>query len=166
MPGPYRHFDRLQAACAGLAPMPTAVVCPDDAYSLQGALAARDAGLIVPILIGDPGRIRAAADAAGANLDGLELVDAADATGTAAAAAAVGLVGDGRARAIMKGNLHSDTLLGQVVRQDGGPIAGLYAAGELLGTAQLMGSAFCGGMNVMPALTYGRLLGQKLPVSA
>lgn len=50
----------------------------------------------------------------------------------------------------------------QVIRSDGSVIKGLYAAGELLGTAQLMGSAFCGGMNVMPALTYGKLLGQKM----
>ena len=50
----------------------------------------------------------------------------------------------------------------QVVRQDGSTIKGLYAAGELLGTAQLMGSAFCGGMNVMPALTYGKLLGGRM----
>jgi len=55
----------------------------------------------------------------------------------------------------------------QVIKGDGAPIRGLYAAGELLGTAQLMGSAFCGGMNVMPALTYGKLLGQKMiPISA
>ena len=49
----------------------------------------------------------------------------------------------------------------QVIRKDGSAIKGLYAAGELLGTAQLMGSAFCGGMNVMPALTYGKLLGGR-----
>jgi fumarate reductase flavoprotein subunit len=50
----------------------------------------------------------------------------------------------------------------EAIRLDGSPIPGLYAAGELLGTAQLMGRAFCGGMNVMPALTYGKLLGQRL----
>ncbi|HMN80210.1 MAG TPA: bifunctional enoyl-CoA hydratase/phosphate acetyltransferase [Burkholderiaceae bacterium] len=126
MPGPYRHFDRLEAACAGLAPMPTAIVCPDDALSLQGALATMRAGFIVPLLIGDAAKIRAAADAAGVDLDGIELIDACDAAGSssapgsAAAAAAVALVQQGRARAIMKGNLHSDTLLGQIVRREGG----------------------------------------------
>ncbi len=49
----------------------------------------------------------------------------------------------------------------QVVRKDGRPIPGLYAAGELLGTGQLMGNSYCGGMTVTPALTFGRLLGQK-----
>ena len=55
----------------------------------------------------------------------------------------------------------------QVIRADGSTIRGLYAAGELLGTAQLMGSAFCGGMNVMPAITYGKILGQRMiPLTA
>jgi fumarate reductase flavoprotein subunit len=50
----------------------------------------------------------------------------------------------------------------QVIRPDGRPIPGLYAAGELLGSGQLMGSSFCGGMMGTPALTFGRLLGAKL----
>jgi fumarate reductase flavoprotein subunit len=49
----------------------------------------------------------------------------------------------------------------QVLRQDGRPIPGLYAGGELLGTGQLMGNSYCGGMTVTPSLTFGRLLGQK-----
>jgi fumarate reductase flavoprotein subunit len=50
----------------------------------------------------------------------------------------------------------------QVIRPDGSPVPGLYAAGELLGSGQLMGSSFCGGMMGTPALTFGRLLGDKL----
>lgn len=50
----------------------------------------------------------------------------------------------------------------QVIRKDGSAIKGLYAAGEIIGTSQLMGSAFCGGMNVMPAITYGKLLGSRM----
>jgi fumarate reductase flavoprotein subunit len=42
------------------------------------------------------------------------------------------------------------------------PIAGLYAAGEILGMAALSGSAFVGGMSVTPALSFGRWLGQQL----
>lgn len=54
----------------------------------------------------------------------------------------------------------------QVIRKDGSPIGGLYAAGEVIGTAQLMGSAFVGGMNVMPAITFGKMLGGRtLPLS-
>lgn len=50
----------------------------------------------------------------------------------------------------------------QVIREDQTPIPGLYAAGELLGAAAFMGRSYCGGMLVTPALTFGRLLGQRL----
>jgi fumarate reductase flavoprotein subunit len=50
----------------------------------------------------------------------------------------------------------------RVIREDGEPIANLYAAGEVLGSGQLMGQSFCGGMLATPALTFGRLLGQRL----
>lgn len=50
----------------------------------------------------------------------------------------------------------------QVIRQDGSVIPNLFAAGELLGSGQTMGKAACGGMMVTPAMTFGRLLGQRL----
>ncbi len=50
----------------------------------------------------------------------------------------------------------------QVIRPDRSAIPGLWAAGELLGASQTMGRAVCGGMMATPALTFGRLLGQKL----
>jgi fumarate reductase flavoprotein subunit len=54
----------------------------------------------------------------------------------------------------------------RVLRADGGVVANLYAAGELLGSSQTMGQAACGGMMVTPAMTFGRLLGQTLPIGA
>ncbi|MDX2144099.1 MAG: FAD-dependent oxidoreductase [Rhodospirillaceae bacterium] len=42
------------------------------------------------------------------------------------------------------------------------PIPGLYAAGEVIGAGQTMGDAAVGGMMVTPAITFGRLLGQRL----
>ena len=50
----------------------------------------------------------------------------------------------------------------QVLRPDGGAIPGLYAAGEILGSGQLQGNAFVGGMMVMPCIVFGRLLGERL----
>jgi len=50
----------------------------------------------------------------------------------------------------------------RVIKQDGTPIPGLYAAGELLGAGQFMGRSYCGGMLVTPAITFGRLLGQRM----
>jgi len=49
----------------------------------------------------------------------------------------------------------------QVIKQDGTPIGGLYAAGELLGTGATSGRAICGGMLVTPAITFGKLLGER-----
>ena len=42
------------------------------------------------------------------------------------------------------------------------PIAGLFAAGEVLGAAATSGNAFCGGMLVTPSLSFGRILGRRL----
>jgi len=50
----------------------------------------------------------------------------------------------------------------EVVRADGAPIANLFATGEILGMGLHSGDAFVGGMGLMPALTYGRMLGQKM----
>ncbi len=49
-----------------------------------------------------------------------------------------------------------------VIREGGDPIPNLYAAGELLGSGQTMGRAACGGMMITPALTFGRLLGDRM----
>ena len=50
----------------------------------------------------------------------------------------------------------------QVIREDGTPVGSLYAAGEILGMGLHSGNAFVGGMGLMPALTYGRMLGQSI----
>jgi len=50
----------------------------------------------------------------------------------------------------------------RVTREDGTPIPNLYAAGEVIGGAALSGHALTNGMGVTPALTFGRLLGQKI----
>jgi phosphate butyryltransferase len=112
------HFDRLIKEAKKLQPMPTAVVCPDDATSLAGAILAKTEGLIVPILIGSRLQIDKAAKEAKLDISNIELIDITD--HKLAAAKAVELVHQQRATAIMKGNLHSDELLSQVVKKDGG----------------------------------------------
>ena len=59
------------------------------------------------------------------------------------------------------GGLAADGQL-RVLRKDGSPIPNLYAAGEILGAGTTMGRSHVGGMCVTPALTLGRLLGQKM----
>lgn len=49
-----------------------------------------------------------------------------------------------------------------VIKENGEPIENLFGAGEVLGFARATGNAFCGGMSLTPALTGGRLLGQKI----
>lgn len=49
-----------------------------------------------------------------------------------------------------------------VITEDSAPIPGLYALGEVLGSGQLMGRSFCGGMMATPAMTFGRLLGDSI----
>jgi succinate dehydrogenase/fumarate reductase flavoprotein subunit len=53
-----------------------------------------------------------------------------------------------------------DTLA--VRHRDGTRINGLYAIGEVIGAAATMGNAFCSGMVITPAITFGRLLGARL----
>ena len=50
----------------------------------------------------------------------------------------------------------------RVLRPDGGTVAGLYAVGEVIGGGNTSGDSFVNGMMVTPALTFGRLLGQKI----
>ena len=49
----------------------------------------------------------------------------------------------------------------QVLDESEKPIGGLYAAGEILGFTRLSGAAFVGGMSLMPAMTFGRLIGEQ-----
>ncbi len=50
----------------------------------------------------------------------------------------------------------------RVVQANGTVIPNLYAAGEVIGFTKVSGNAFVGGMSLMPALTFGRLLGQQI----
>jgi phosphate butyryltransferase len=110
--------DRLLAACRVLPPLGTAVVVPEEELALRAALTAAREGLIAPVLIGNADRIRTLAKACGLELDGVAIEDAAGAD--AAAARAVELVHQGRVAAIMKGFLHTDELLREVVKAQGG----------------------------------------------
>ncbi|HEX5788311.1 MAG TPA: bifunctional enoyl-CoA hydratase/phosphate acetyltransferase, partial [Woeseiaceae bacterium] len=98
--------------------VPTAVAHPCEATALAGALEAAAEGLIRPILVGPPARIAETARDIGADLAGIEIVAAPHSH--ASAAAAVELVRSGKAELLMKGSLHSDELLGEVVKRDTG----------------------------------------------
>lgn len=113
------HLQHLLDQAKAQGPIPVAVAYPCDAGSLQAAMQAAQAGLITPLLVGPEARIRAAAQSAGLDLAGASIHSTAD-DPRAAAAQAAALCGSGQARALMKGSLHSDELLGAAVAREAG----------------------------------------------
>ncbi len=114
----HRHCERLVASCAGLKPIAMAVICPEEPQALEGALRAHAAGLIEPVLIGNRRRVDAAAASLGADLAQFQRIDAD--SDFASSAAAVRMAREGKVQALMKGHLHTDVMLAEVVRRDGG----------------------------------------------
>jgi phosphate acetyltransferase len=108
--------DLLARAARG-APPRVALVNAGGATALEGLREMQAAGLAKPILVGDPGRIAAAAEAIGWDVAGLRLVEA---PGVAAAGAAAALARDGEADMIMKGQVHTSTFLKGLLPRDAG----------------------------------------------
>jgi phosphate acetyltransferase len=115
-----RHdkYDALIRACAALPPLRTAVVHPCDEIALSAVQAAAAAKLILPVLVGPRSRIQALAASLRIELTGMQLVDVPHSH--AAAEKAVAMVRAGEADALMKGSLHTDELMAEVVRRDTG----------------------------------------------
>ncbi len=111
-------FRRLLEYCAPLPDIITAVAHPCDETSLNAAVDAADASLIVPVLIGPADKIRAAADQYEIDIHRFEIVDVPHSH--AAAAKAVEWVRNGQADVLMKGSLHTDELMHEVMRVDTG----------------------------------------------
>jgi phosphate acetyltransferase len=114
----HEKYQRLIEATQGLPPVATAVAHPCDASSLGAAVDAAKRRLIRPILVGPRAKIEAVARELGVDLSAYELVEAPHSH--AAAAEAVALVAAGRAEALMKGSLHTDELMGAVVKRETG----------------------------------------------
>lgn len=95
-----------------------AVVHPCTAPSLAAALAARDAGLIEPVLVAPRAKLEAIAAQAGIDLTGLRIEDVPHSH--AAAARAAELARSGTVEALMKGSLHTDELMSAVLASDAG----------------------------------------------
>ena len=109
----HQRFRDLLVRTAGRPPVPVAIAHPCDDLSLGAAVEMAKAGLVVPILVGPVAKIRAAALAAGLDIAAYRIVDVPHSH--AAAAAAVALVRSGEAALLMKGSLHTDELMHEVV---------------------------------------------------
>jgi phosphate acetyltransferase len=114
----HERYEKLIKRCKKLTAASTAVAHPCDESSLRGAVDAAKAGLIAPILVGPAARIREIAAKAGLDIAGYPIVEAA--FSQESAEKAVEQVRNGHAEALMKGSLHTDELMGAVVRRDTG----------------------------------------------
>jgi phosphate acetyltransferase len=134
------RYQQLLGMVKGLEPIPTAVVHPCDKESLKGPVMAAQAGIIEPFLVGPEAKIRAVAEEFDIDLSGIRIVNARHSHEAAAAAVALARTGD--VEALMKGSLHTDELMAEVVSKTGG-----------LRTGRRISHVF-----VMDVPTYPRLL--------
>ena len=107
------RYEHLLRITEGLSAIAMAVAHPCDTESLNGALMARDRGLIEPTLVGPEDKLRALAEQHGLDLYGCRLVNVPHSH--AAAESAVALAREGQVEALMKGSLHTDELMAEVV---------------------------------------------------
>lgn len=111
------RYQHVLDMAKGLPPAKTAVVYPCDKESLKGPISAMRAGLIEPILIGPESKIRQVALENELDLTGIRIVDVEQSHD--AAAAGVAMIKSGEAEVLMKGSLHTDELMGEVVAKTG-----------------------------------------------
>ncbi len=98
-------------------PLLTAIVHPCDEVSLRAAAEAASAGLITPILVGPEPKIRSVAAAFGIDISRFWIEHVPHSH--AAAARAVALAREGDVKMLMKGALHTDELLHEVMAETG-----------------------------------------------
>ncbi len=112
---PTPRFAALLEQARRLPPIRVAVVDAGEEHVLQGILEARDQGLLEPLLVGEPGRIRELAGKLG--FEGVEKVLVPAASETEAARTGVELVVQKRADALAKGWIHTDQLMHPVLEK-------------------------------------------------
>ena len=111
-------YERLLARCKEVPPITTAVAHPCDDASLGAVLQAARAGILEPILAGPADKIRRVAKELNVDVEAYDIEDTPHSH--ASAARAVELVRQGRAEVLMKGSLHTDELMSEVVKKDTG----------------------------------------------
>jgi phosphate acetyltransferase len=114
----HERYQHLLNKVHGLEPIPMAVAHPCDEESLKGPVIAFQEGIIEPILVGPESKIRSVAEEFGIDLNGIRIVNAKHSHDSAALA--VSLVRTGDAEALMKGSLHTDELMSEVVSRANG----------------------------------------------
>jgi phosphate acetyltransferase len=150
----HEKYERLIARCKALAPLPTAVAHPCDESALRGAVEAAEMGILKPILVGPRKKIEAVAAQFNLDISPYELVDVPHSQ--AAAEAAVKLAREGKAEMLMKGSLHTDELMGAVVRSATGLRTGRRISHAFIMDVPKLDRAIIvtdGAINIFPTLT-------------
>jgi phosphate acetyltransferase len=111
-------LQRLIDLGRSLEPVTVAVCHPCSDVSLRGAVEAAQAQLIDPVLVGPAAKLQAVADHAGIDISFYRLI--ATAHSHESAARAVALCRSGECEALMKGSLHTDELMHEVINPDTG----------------------------------------------
>jgi phosphotransacetylase/acyl dehydratase len=112
------RFQELIDRVKPLAPVSTVVVHPCSDAALAAAVEAAAEGMIAPILVGPAHKISAIAARSGLDISAFPVVDVPHSH--AAAQKGVSLVRAGEAAMLMKGSLHTDELLAEVVERETG----------------------------------------------
>ena len=115
---PFEFPAYLTELCSGLAPLPMAVIGAGHSLVMESARQAAEMGFIDPVLVGDADDIATIARDIGWDISGVRVVAAdseAHATETAAALAR----GD-EVAALMKGHVHTDTLMRAILTRGAG----------------------------------------------
>jgi phosphate acetyltransferase len=109
--------DMLDQARA-LGPLPMAVAHPCSRESLLGALEAEQLGVARPILVGPRSKLLRLADDIAVSLENIEIIDMPHSH--ASAEQAVALVREGNADILMKGSLHTDEFMSEILARSTG----------------------------------------------
>ncbi len=112
------NYDRLIEATTALPPLPTVVVHPCDSSSLSATIAAAEAGIIAPTIVGPKAKIEDIAAENGIEVSPYSIVDVPHSH--ASADKGVDLIREGKGEILMKGSLHTDELMSAVVRSGTG----------------------------------------------
>jgi len=112
-----QKFNLLFERIKNKPPIRVAVVWPNSRESLEGAVKAAQYGAINPILIGNTKKITAIAQEANLDINEYEIINT---ELDNASRIAVQYAKQGKAVAIMKGSLHTDALMAEVVRKENG----------------------------------------------
>ncbi|WP_022949100.1 bifunctional enoyl-CoA hydratase/phosphate acetyltransferase [Methylohalobius crimeensis] len=107
-------LDSLIERASDFPPLPMAVVDAGEAYVLEGAREATDAGLLQPVLLGRKPRIEKIAAEIGFSLAEVTLIDAGGEKESASKG--VELVAEGQVHGLMKGWIHTDVLMHPVLK--------------------------------------------------